>query len=134
MICRIPVATAWAWREYGEHWVALDAPRHLFLHTEDSMRRLAVASGFRIERVVYDSTSFQFWGSEQYRLGIPLMDPRSHHVDPKRSPFGKAQIAEWERRAEELNRRGPEGRRVSRSGAAPSTASISSSLRIGFEM
>ena len=106
VIARIPVATAWAWREYGEHWVALDAPRHLFLHTEDSMRRLAVASGFRIERVVYDSTSFQFWGSEQYRLGIPLMDARSHHVDPKRSPFGKAQIAEWERRAEELNRRG----------------------------
>jgi hypothetical protein len=33
---------------------------------------LAEKSGFQIERVVYDSTEFQFWASESYQQGIPL--------------------------------------------------------------
>ena len=28
-----------------------------------------------------DSGAFQFWGSEQARAGVPLMDPRSQFVD-----------------------------------------------------
>ena len=62
----------WAWKHYGCHWVQLDAPRHLFLHTQKSFAILANNSGFTIDQVVYDSTDFQFWGSEAYLRDMPL--------------------------------------------------------------
>jgi 2-polyprenyl-3-methyl-5-hydroxy-6-metoxy-1,4-benzoquinol methylase len=72
-VCVISVpVVGWAWRHYGVNWGQLDAPRHLFLHTRKSMCLVALQAGFRIERVVYDSTDFQFWLSEFYRRGIPL--------------------------------------------------------------
>jgi SAM-dependent methyltransferase len=62
----------WAWKSYKSHWAQLDAPRHFFLHTRKSFAMLAEKSGFQVERVVYDSTEFQFWVSESYQQGIPL--------------------------------------------------------------
>jgi len=106
LLVRIPMADSEAWRRYGTDWVQLDAPRHLVLHTRSSLELVAGRSGFRIDRVTWDSTAFQFWGSEQYRRGIPLRDRRSHAVDPRRSPFTRAQIALYEQMANELNRRG----------------------------
>lgn len=70
VVC-IPVV-GWAWTRYRTNWVQLDAPRHLFLHTHRSFELLAAKSGFQIERVVFDSNDFQFWGSESYELDIPL--------------------------------------------------------------
>lgn len=72
ILIRIPDVDCTARRAYGTDWVQLDAPRHLFVHTRDSMSRVAELAGLRIERVVYDLTGFQFWGSEQYRRDIPL--------------------------------------------------------------
>src|SRR4030042_96281 len=37
LLIRIPVVSSYAWEEYGTNWVSLDAPRHLFLHSEKSM-------------------------------------------------------------------------------------------------
>ncbi len=34
LLIRIPVIDSYAWKKYRENWVSLDAPRHLFLHTE----------------------------------------------------------------------------------------------------
>ncbi len=65
---------AWAWVNYKTDWVQLDAPRHWFLHTRQSFSVLARNSGFKIDRVVYDSNEFQFWGSESYQRDIPLRD------------------------------------------------------------
>lgn len=105
-LIRIPVADSYAWRTYGADWVQLDAPRHFFLHTRRSLRILAEAAGFVIESVECDSTDFQFWGSEQYRRGIPLQDPRSHAVDPRASGFRRAELRDFRRRAAALNRKG----------------------------
>jgi hypothetical protein len=58
---------------YGVNWVQLDAPRHLFLHSVRSFRRLAERCGFELQQPRFDSTAFQFWGSEAYRKGIPLV-------------------------------------------------------------
>lgn len=77
LLLRVPIAAA-AWKEYGKDWVQLDAPRHLYLHTEKSLGLLAARAGFRVAEVRYDSDEFQIWGSEQYRRGIPFLDPRSH--------------------------------------------------------
>jgi SAM-dependent methyltransferase len=85
VVIRTPVAS-WAWRNYGADWVQLDAPRHLFIHTERSMRVLAKQAGMTVSRVFFDSGPFQFWGSEQYRKDIPLRDPRSYYEDRASGP------------------------------------------------
>lgn len=72
---RIPVADSYAWRKYGADWVQLDAPRHFYLHTVKSMTDLAKAVGLEMEDVVFDSTEFQFLGSEKYIRGIQLDAP-----------------------------------------------------------
>jgi SAM-dependent methyltransferase len=73
-LIRVPVVDSFSWEEYQDRWVQLDAPRHLFLHSAESMRCLAEGAGLRVERIVYDSRLFQFEGSELYRRDIPLKD------------------------------------------------------------
>jgi hypothetical protein len=51
-----------------------------------------------------DSNEFQFWGSEQTRLGIPLTDPRSHFIDARGSTFSAPELRSFRRRSRELNR------------------------------
>ncbi|HEY0976148.1 MAG TPA: class I SAM-dependent methyltransferase [Flavobacteriales bacterium] len=97
-VIRIPVADCFAWKHYGTHWVQLDAPRHFFLHTPASMRLLAERSGLVLEHQRYDSTAFQFIGSEKYLKGLPLDAP-----DPTITP---ARIKAFAKQAKELNRTG----------------------------
>jgi hypothetical protein len=55
-----------------------------------SLRLLAEKAGFIVERVIYDSESFQFWASEQYIKNIPLTDERSYHGDIAASIFNRS--------------------------------------------
>ncbi|MDB9717185.1 class I SAM-dependent methyltransferase [Methylophilaceae bacterium] len=73
-IIRIPVSTGYAVKKYKENWVQLDAPRHIFLHSHDSINLLCKKSGLKIIDTYDDSESFQFWGSEAYREGRYLVD------------------------------------------------------------
>lgn len=104
LILSLPLK-AEAWDLYGVDWVQLDAPRHLYLHTERSLGHLVAESGagLQIEDVDFDSGAVQFWGSEQYRADIPLLDERSHRRNPQASRFSPADIAAFERRAQALN-------------------------------
>jgi len=102
-LIRMPIVSSYAWRHYGKDWVQLDAPRHFYIHSIDSVRILADRAGFEVSKLVYDSTAFQFWASEQYALDIPLYDPRSYAVAPRSSIFTGKQIAAFEKRACELN-------------------------------
>jgi SAM-dependent methyltransferase len=105
ILIRLPLVDSAAAQEYRENWVQLDAPRHIMLHTRKSMDLLARKTGLKIKRVAYDSTDFQFWGSEQYLLDIPLFDPRSHHLHPVNSLFSTDKIALFNAKAEQLNAR-----------------------------
>lgn len=104
-LIRMPIVSH-AWERYGIDWVQLDPPRHLFLYTEQAFRLLAEEAGFVVDNVVYDSTAFQFWGSEQYRLDIPLNDARSMDRTDGESVFTPEQIEDWNGRAEKLNTAG----------------------------
>lgn len=104
VLIRIPVVPNAAYERYGEFWVALDAPRHLFIPSIEGLRRLARSAAMRVVSVDYDSTAFQFWGSEQYRRGIPLMSPQSYRVNPR--AFTASEVSRWRREAETLNRQG----------------------------
>jgi 2-polyprenyl-3-methyl-5-hydroxy-6-metoxy-1,4-benzoquinol methylase len=104
-LIRMPVAQSHAWKTYGAHWVQLDAPRHLFIYSEKGMRTFADRFGFVLEDVVYDSTGFQFWGSEQYRRDIPLMDKRSVATNPRDSIFTEDELRAFDADAAVLNSR-----------------------------
>ena len=95
-LIRVPVVS-WAWNEYGANWVQIDAPRHFFLHTEKSMEILAETVGLEITRVEYDSTEFQFWGSELSKRGVA-----SGLVQPEKY-FSRRELADFRTRALQLN-------------------------------
>jgi SAM-dependent methyltransferase len=97
IVIRTPLADSHAWRTYGANWVALDPPRHLVVQTRASMMKASAEVGLRISEVVYDSTSLQFWGSEQCARDIPLSDART-------PAFPKEQLRRWAREADKLNR------------------------------
>lgn len=100
LIISIPLAS-YAWKHYGVNWVQLDAPRHLFLHTEESFRILT--KQMTITEVRYDSNAVQFWGSEQYKRNIHLLDDRSYRINPKNSIFSREEMMEFSDRARILN-------------------------------
>lgn len=106
LLIRIPVADSYAFQHYRNNWCSLDAPRHLFLYTKKSMDILAGNSGFNIEKINYDSRSWQFWGSEQYSHNISLLDEKSFYLYPKNSIFSKKNINKFEEETRRLNKIG----------------------------
>lgn len=107
LLIRVPVAQSHAWRQYGTSWVQLDAPRHQVLPSEQGMRRMLERAGLSLTRVDYDSSAFQFVGSEQYLLDIPLFDPqRSFVAGHNPDLFSAKQRADWAQLAQRLNEQG----------------------------
>ncbi len=104
VLIRIPTVSSYAWEHYGVNWVALDPPRHLFLYSVKSLEVLAAKTGFIVENILYDSTEYQFWASEQYIRDIPERDERSYGENAHKSIFSREQIQEFTRKAEALNR------------------------------
>ncbi len=86
-LVRIPVVSSYVWEKYGVNWVELDAPRHLYLHSLDSIIYVAQRAGLVLKEVVYDSLPLEFYGSEQYLRDIPLNDPDSLWVNPDSNIF-----------------------------------------------
>ncbi|NTU57964.1 MAG: class I SAM-dependent methyltransferase [Chlorobiaceae bacterium] len=93
----IPVCSSYAWENYGVNWVQLDAPRHYYLHSVKSLRLVAENAGLEVIRIVFDSSEFQFTGSEGYLKDIPLRDERTGSL------FTRGQLSRFRRKAEELN-------------------------------
>lgn len=98
-LIRIPVV-GWAWQHYGVNWAQLDAPRHLFLHTEKSLGLLAQAAGLRVRKVTYDSNEFQFWVSDLYAQDKTLA---SQGMTFPRDIFSKYKMMKFRLRAAQLN-------------------------------
>jgi SAM-dependent methyltransferase len=102
---RIPTPSSEAFEVFGENWVQLDAPRHISLPSRDGMKKLAQATGFRVDDVIDDSLGFGIWGSELYRKGIHLNPgwrgevKAQEHFDPK-------DLNEWFNRTVILNEKG----------------------------
>jgi SAM-dependent methyltransferase len=106
VLIRIPIASSYAFVRYRANWVQLDAPRHLHLFTERSFRLLSESLGLRIVETFYDSTAFQFWGSEQYELGVPLRSVDSFQDNPQTRLFDQRRISAFAKEAHRLNRAG----------------------------
>jgi predicted SAM-dependent methyltransferase len=94
-LIRIPTVSSYAWEHYRENWYQIDAPRHFYLHSLESMRHLADQCGMVIQSIVYDSTVDQFRASEQYRRKSGSEND---------AHFSRAQIRAWKKQAARLNR------------------------------
>lgn len=101
-LIRIPIK-AYAWEHYGTNWAQIDAPRHLFLHSTESISLLASQAGFEVSEIIFDSSEFQFWASEQYSRDIPLKAANSYDVNPSESIFSEEEIESFKLKALELN-------------------------------
>lgn len=106
VLIRQPLCDSEAFQRYGANWCQLDAPRHAVLHSLRSMRLLANQIGLKIQDIIWDSTDFQFWASEQYALDMALYDPRSYLLNREVCLFSAKQIDQWKREATRLNRIG----------------------------
>lgn len=100
-LIRMPVV-AWPWHAYGVDWAEIDAPRHYFVHSEKSLRLIAEEAGLRVRWVEFDSTEFQFWGSELYKRGIPLSS-LTRQDDPS-DLFSARELKSFRTRAKALNK------------------------------
>jgi SAM-dependent methyltransferase len=101
-LVRLPVL-AQAWEQYGTNWVQLSPPRHMWIPTEKAMMLLADSTGLKVEQVEYDSTPFQFWGSELCQKDVPL-----NTADPLnlKGRLRVREMNELRKRTQALNRDG----------------------------
>lgn len=104
VLVRVPTVTSEAFERYGADWVALDAPRHFFLHSHKSIAVVAGKAGLKVDDLWCDSSEMQFMGSEQYKRGIALTDPRSAAYGRKGRLFSGAQRRTYRRKTRQLNR------------------------------
>jgi SAM-dependent methyltransferase len=95
-LIRIPVIPSYAWERYRENWVQLDAPRHLFVHSERSLAMVAERAGLELEHAEHDSTEFQFAGSDLYARGLPLSELPA--------AYSRLQLYRFRRDARRLNK------------------------------
>jgi SAM-dependent methyltransferase len=109
-LIRIPVVDSLLWERYGVHWVELDAPRHLYLHTRASLAKLAGEAGFDVVHTLHDSTRFEFAGSEQYLVNIPLTAPNSFWTTSRDNIFTEEQMSRFDEMASQVNLEGRGGR------------------------
>jgi SAM-dependent methyltransferase len=102
---RMPNARSWARTLYGTYWVAWDAPRHVYVHTPESIEILAREARLDLIKIFYDSNIYQFAGSEQYVRGIFGNDAR-FKLDGNGVVFSEQQVTDYQHKARELNCRG----------------------------
>ena len=106
VLLRMPVAGCFVWQKYGVNWVALDAPRHFYIHTIKSTQLLAEQAGFAVKDIAFDSHAYQFWASEQILKNIAVTAPNSYAVNPQASIFSEQEIQNFIARSIELNQTG----------------------------
>lgn len=102
-LVRIPIVSSLAWEKYGVNWVELDAPRHLYLHSVDSITDIGRRAGLALTDIVYDALPLEFYGSEQYLRDIPLNDPNSLWVNPDSTLFTPQEKAGFDAMATQAN-------------------------------
>lgn len=109
-IVRIPVLPCASWDRYGTDWVELDAPRHLYIHSHTSIRMLGEQVGMKLDQVFYDTSDFEFYGSEQFARNIALIDSQSVWKNPDTTLFSPDERRRFEELAAQANRTQTAGR------------------------
>lgn len=109
-LIRIPIVPSLIWEKYGVNWVEFDVPRHLYLHSIKSLKLLANKAGLEVFDIQYDTTSFEFYGSEMYARDISLTDENSPWINSNSSIFTKEEMDDFRILANKVNQAGQSGR------------------------
>jgi len=99
ILIRIPAIDSDTADRYGEHWIGLDAPRHLFLPTADSMDRCAQRVGLKVVRRESKASRAQIVTSELFSRDIP-----ANAAKQEKDIFTRADLAEFDQRVAEADR------------------------------
>ncbi|WP_134199098.1 class I SAM-dependent methyltransferase [uncultured Algoriphagus sp.] len=100
LLIRTPLAGSSAWEEFGDNWVQLDAPRHLNIPSLEGFKKLVNDQGLKLEKILFDSTAFQFWGSILYQRGIKLAGTNCE------AHFSSNELREFQKKALRYNQEG----------------------------
>lgn len=110
ILVRIPVTSSYAWHHYGTNWVEMDPPRHLYLHSRESIRLLAEKTELHLYATICDSLDLEFYGSEQYLRDIPLTAKNSYWLNHDNEIFTQSEIEGFRDMARGVNERNECGR------------------------
>ncbi|EOZ92011.1 hypothetical protein A33Q_4104 [Indibacter alkaliphilus LW1] len=99
LLVRLPVTDSKVWKDEGVYWVQLDAPRHFQIPSVSGLKKLAEKEGFESRGIVFDSTEFQFWGTELAKEGKILSKEEHMKV------FSKQDMARWRKKAALYNQK-----------------------------
>lgn len=92
LLIRTPVMDMYSWKKYKEHWVDIDAPRHIIIHSLKSMQILASQAGFELRKIIYDGNYMSLIGSDQYTKNIALSDENSYIRNKKTTIYTQKDI------------------------------------------
>ncbi len=99
----LPVYPNVAFDRFGAHWYQIDAPRHICLHSPDSLRYLAEQSGMIIDEYYCNSTMAEVLVSYFYQYGVHYPDVTPELIYEH---FTQQQIDEIQRDVDENNAKG----------------------------
>ena len=106
LLIRIPVFSKVLFARYGVDLVSLDAPRHFYIHSLNSMEHMCRKTGLKILHIEHDADESTLWASEQYKKGICLFADISYGKSRERSIFSKQDIRGFKEEIKALNIRG----------------------------
>lgn len=97
---KIPVYPNIAFDTFGANWYQIDAPRHIFLHSVDSMNYLAEKHDLYIQKIEYDSNPSQIFRSYMYSQDIPFYE---QHMSDVVEMLGQEEVDNIKKLSEEAN-------------------------------
>lgn len=99
LLIRMPISDSKVWKDEGVSWVQLDAPRHLHIPSVEGLKALARESGLECREVVFDSSEFQFWGTELVKMKKPLSKVKADET------FTRQDLARWRKKSNLYNQK-----------------------------
>jgi SAM-dependent methyltransferase len=74
LVLRIPMVSSFAWRKYGVSWYNMDPPRHLYLHSYESLNIILGKVSLRIINIFHESNWRSLFLSYCYENNISPAD------------------------------------------------------------
>jgi len=99
VLIRIPASDSLAFDIYREHWVGLDAPRHLFLPSARGMTACAGRAGLQVIHRDTKARRSQLVASELYKRDVPANAPKQG-----KDVFNASDLAAFDRQVDEAQR------------------------------
>lgn len=104
ILIRVPTVSSMAFEKYKSNWFQLDAPRHLFLHSHESIRLLAQLTGMKISKLWCDSNEHQFLISEIYSKKQKVNLDHSEIKKAIKETFNSSQLTEFKELTKTANK------------------------------